>query len=468
MTRPPRTEAAGPQAPQTHDALKEDCARVRSQLLKAHRNLSALQEFARDDPWLERHQQERLTELAAEREQLLADYARVSLSWMLRGGHIELLEPRETQLGRARSDSGDAQAASSLAAAVASAHEAGSAQGRPDPVSVAALIEPMGEVPESLDSSDAVANELSHLLESIQSNLTSAWAAHGKTIQRALVGHVVARARRVQDEVPTDLMPSGSHPDLDRIFSSMTAYSKREQPGFVFGLMRSHAPVHGSWSKDARAWLNDLETKLAEEESEPVNAAFATLEFLCSKADGAVGGAHEQAILDAARALLEAGMDPQDPRFAPLLMPWHDRLSHHPELRGLQQAIQQREAREASVVRSELSADWPLAGAVSGKRVSVLGSGAVASEVRQQLQEAFGFALLDWVTLEQETNLDQLSAAVKGGIVQLVLVLRRYVGVSTEAPLQAVCEAASIPCVPVEGATGVGSVQDALERHLGA
>lgn len=468
MTRPPRTEAAGPQAPQTHDALKEDFARVRSQLLKAHRNLSALQEFARDDPWLERHQQDRLTELAAEREQLLADYARVSLSWMLRGGHIELLEPREAQLARARPDSGDAQAASSLAAAVASAHEAGSAQGRPDPVSVAALLEPMGEVPESLDSSDAVANELSHLLESIQSNLTSAWAAHGKTIQRALVGHVVARARRVQDEVPTDLMPSGSHPDLDRIFSSMTAYSKREQPGFVFGLMRSHDPVHGSWSKDARAWLNDLETKLAEEESEPVNSAFATLEFLCSKADGTVGGAHEQAILDAARALLEAGMDPQDPRFAPLLMPWHDRLSHHPELRGLQQAIEQREAREASAVRSELPADWSLAGAVAGKRVSVLGSGAVAPEVRQQLQEAFGFALLDWVTLEQETNLDQLAAAVKGGIVQLVLVLRRYVGVSTEAPLQAVCEAASIPCVPVEGATGVGSVRDALERHLGA
>lgn len=472
MTRSPRTEARGAEQPQTNDELKEDFARVRSQLLKAHRNLSALQEFVRDDPWLERHQLDRLAELHEERERLLSDCGRASLAWMLRGGHIDLREAREAPPSRARPEtsasSTDARAASTLAAAVAAAQETGAAQGRPDPVSVATLLEPMGEVPENLDSSDAVANELGHLMQSIQSNLTSAWAAHGKTIQRALVGHVVARARRVQDEVPTDLMPSGSHPDLDRIFSSMTAYSKREQPGFVFGLMRSHAPVHGSWSQDARAWLNDLETKLAEEESEPVTSALATLEFLCSKAKGDVGGAHEQAILDAVLACTEAGLEPDHPHLVHLLMPWYDRLQPPTAFGALRAAILVRESRDATADEEEdgPSDDWMLADALRGKRVGVLGSGAVSEETRDGIQAAFGFALLDWVTLAEAHNAEQLHAAVEGGIVQLVLVLRRYVGLPIEERLQGICEAAGVPCVPIEGATNVTTLRAALERHL--
>ena len=50
----------------------------------------------------------------------------------------------------------------------------------------------------------------------------------------------------------------------------LTAYSKREQPGFVVGLSRSHRPVRGAWNEDAAAWYERLSGHCdppAEEES---------------------------------------------------------------------------------------------------------------------------------------------------------------------------------------------------------
>ncbi len=42
----------------------------------------------------------------------------------------------------------------------------------------------------------------------------------------------------------------------------MTAFSKREQPGFVFGLQRHHHSVGETWAADAFRWWDGLTARL--------------------------------------------------------------------------------------------------------------------------------------------------------------------------------------------------------------
>lgn len=473
MTRLPHSRPRAPQRAQTNEELKQDFSRVRAELLEAHRALTALQQLIRDDPWLEAQELPTLRDLHADREALLSDFARVSLAWMLRGGHIEMQDLREPPRPRAEPAPEPPPSAAPEPPRPVARVEPPEAPRAPQPViPVAELLEPMGQVPDQLTSSAAVADELQRLIQSIQPHLTDAWSAHDKVIQRALVGHVVARARRVQDEIPSGLVAPSSIPDLDRVFSTMTAYSKREQPGFVFGLMRSHTPVHGSWRQDARAWLQDLEPKLAEEQAEPSTQALAALETLLDDDDQDDGIDLADDITAAALACIEAGVDPEDLRLVRLLKPRYELLKKHTEFKKLRKAIrefevldQEFESEMKSPVRA-VPADWPFRDQVGGKRVSVLGGSEVAPDARERIQKAFELDVLDWVTLDHDRNVELLGEAIRGGTVEMVLVLRRFVGHDADDRVQPACEEAGVPYVAVEGGYGVAAIRMALERAL--
>ena len=104
------------------------------------------------------------------------------------------------------------------------------------------------------------------------------WPLLAQPIQQALVGHVVARARRLQDDTDRDLLGDSQADALDGLFRLLTGYSKREQPGFVVGLMRSHLPKMGSWEHDARYWWDTIDTLTGREPKENPERALARLE----------------------------------------------------------------------------------------------------------------------------------------------------------------------------------------------
>ena len=102
-----------------------------------------------------------------------------------------------------------------------------------DPEKLREILRQLGEPPEEIDNATGVQDELRRLAEFTSPAFLNAWVDMPKDSQRALVGMCVARARHVQDEIKAELHPATIEAELDRFFSGMTAFSKREQPGFV-------------------------------------------------------------------------------------------------------------------------------------------------------------------------------------------------------------------------------------------
>ncbi len=78
------------------------------------------------------------------------------------------------------------------------------------------------------------------------------WGLLPRELRRGVVALCTTRLRHLQDDC------AFVSPRLEEAFAMLTAYSKREQPGFVVGLSRSHRPVRGTWSGDAAAWFERL------------------------------------------------------------------------------------------------------------------------------------------------------------------------------------------------------------------
>ncbi|MDG1479565.1 MAG: hypothetical protein P8R54_08235 [Myxococcota bacterium] len=194
--------------------------------------------------------------------------------------------------------------------------------------------------PLPLHTTEDVRNELNNLLQGCTNQTLLDWASFPKPIQRSLVGHVVARARHVQDEKSEDIFPPDLSHDLDRIFSNMTAFSKREQPGFVFGLMRHHHPVGESWLSDAQKWWMDLINQLPEDlRPDPEGALEELATLIAEEAD-------EQELVEQALTVLEDGLEPGDPRLVKLMAPYRHLLKEHARFKKLRKAIRALEEAE--------------------------------------------------------------------------------------------------------------------------
>ena len=355
--------------PNQNQELMALFSKAQADLINAQTELSALIASAAADPWLETQQEVQRERLTTQRDEMLQHWARIALSWMLRGGKLELVPPDgqgESQILSAprprpvtvptviaqrpvrpaapvvqtirRSRPDDFGRDSSPAPSSA----ASSTWRRPSPTisdldaeSLRDSLDVLTE-PQALQTLDDVRQELEHLLQATTPQALMDWSSFPKTAQRSLVGLVVARARHVQDEVsPTIFPPDLSH-DLDRIFSGMTAFSKREQPGFVFGLMRHHHPVGESWLSDARKWWQDLLHQLPEDIRPDPEGALSELQEMLEEEDP-----DDEEIIDQALAVLEDGLDAEDPRFVKLMTPYKHLLRQHTQFKRLRKAIRE-------------------------------------------------------------------------------------------------------------------------------
>ncbi len=348
--------------------LKDLFESAQRDLISAQGKLSALIASAAADPWLETQQEAQRIALSTQRDAMLQNWARLGLSWLLRGGSIQLTTPEgeTTELTAQLPSSPQPQAVAEVirrparSSTVVQNLRRGSRPEiieytppprarewrRPAPVSQEvdgeALRESLDQLtePMKMETIEEVRNELDRLLTSTTSQSLMEWATYPKTVQRSLVGHVVARARHVQDELPEEIFPMDLSHDLDRIFSGMTAFSKREQPGFVFGLMRHHHPVGDNWMSDAKKWWNDLINNLPEDLRPDPEGSF---EELCSMLEEE---ADEQEIIEQALNVLDDGFSPEDPRLVRLMAPRRHLLRQHTQFKKLRKAIRALEDEE--------------------------------------------------------------------------------------------------------------------------
>ncbi len=346
------------------DNLRELFKKAQAELISAQAELSALAAATAADPWLETQQQDSRNKLTAARDERLQTWSRMGLSWLLRGGSIELTstEGESTRLSAPTpppAASYERRAPVRNPTVVQTVRRGtprpevveyspprSSTWQRPAPVMNDLDAETLRESldlltePQSLHTTEDVRNELNNLLQGCTSQVLMDWATFPKPIQRSLVGHVVARARHVQDEQTEDIFPPDLSHDLDRIFSNMTAFSKREQPGFVFGLMRHHHPVGESWLSDAQKWWVDLINQLPEDLRPDPEGALEELGTLIAEE------ADEQELVEQALTILEDGLDPEDPRLVKLMAPYRHLLKEHARFKKLRKAIRALEEAE--------------------------------------------------------------------------------------------------------------------------
>ncbi|MCB9777057.1 MAG: hypothetical protein H6742_00670 [Alphaproteobacteria bacterium] len=458
-------------------------------LFKVQSQLGALEARGAADPWQQQQDRVHLEELARRRDALLDAWARQALSWRMRGGEVRLVGNADDRVSPGEAPThlptlaAAAPAGLDEPAVVTRRVVAGrrvfepgatetttvvTATARPAPprdvdhARLTELIRMLGEPTTPLDSIERTREELMRLTEGTSTGRLDEWARFPKPIQKAMVGMVVARARHLQDEVAEDLMPVQLSGDLDRLFSAMTGYSKREQPGFVFGLQRHHHPMGVTWLADARRWWADLIDHL------PEPAVLSPTRALGELRRRIEAGADEADVLEQAETVLDANMDPGDGRLVTLLTPYLDALGKKARFKHLRNAIRDtleqdaQDEAELSADDAELPQDWPPEGLVEGRRVAVVG-GPLTDETKKAMGSIFRWADAQFVDGENPRVLEDLAESARDGDLDLVIVLRRFVGDDADRVLIPVCDDHDVAVADVDRGFGLAALLDALE-----
>jgi hypothetical protein len=326
----------------------------------------------------------------------------------------------------------------------------------------------IGDIPTDYASPAALRSEAAALAGAIRE--LDHWPEAPREAQQAMVGHIVARARQLQDNTPDGLLDSVEALELDRVFSVLTAYSKREQPGFVFGLMRTHSPTQGSWLEDARMWSDRLdETLLGATPGNPERALDSIRELLDSEQHDT------EAFLDAVAAALDAGVSVDDSRLVRLSTPYMEELKTQARFKRLRKAIRQAEddtvtddedfARELASGATEPPEDWALADFVAGRRAVLIG-GDRREEARERIQAAFRLESLDWVSTDHSRNFQSVANRIQSGGCDLVILLRRFIGHDVDRIVLPACRSSEVPWVSVDRGYGVSQIRVAMDRFL--
>lgn len=457
-------------------------------LVSAQRELAALYRQAAD-PLFEAQTASRRTELITRRDAMMDAWARLGLAWLLQGGEVHLASDLagEAESEDSAEDDDSARPLTVLRSPepgpevlvrgeapsldrVAPSTWARSPLLRATPLDTDRLREVLVALetpPEQIPDMSGVLEELRRLADATTPTSLSIWSDFPKDVQRALVGMTVARARHVQDETPTSLHPMNIDQELDRFFSSMTAFSKREQPGFVFGLRRHHHAVAENWFADAHRWWSELTARIPE--TAALNPEHALEELRTALEEER----SDDDLIALALTALDAGLSPEDQRMVRLMMPHQDKLGKHTRFKRLRKAIRDAAAEDKSIEAevtedaTVVPEDWPYASALKGKRALVIG-GPANDAVRKRIQDAFGLASLEWSNADQVKNIQAAASAIRGGNADLAIILRRFIGHNVDRTLIPACRTAGVLWVSVERGYSVGDIQRAVEQFLGS
>ena len=294
------------------------------------------------------------------------------------------------------------------------------------------------------------------------------WKALSAPIAVRLIELIAARLRTLQ-------LAGVSDRRVDLAFSTVSAWSKREKPGFAHGLMRDHRPVTGSWDGDVDAAVDDLYDALPVVEATPkVGKRLGALETLVAElatCPAEVRDAVRAQIRTEVSALLTEGISARHTRLVHIIAPVAEELTG-PDMRALRRAGRAAALKAESGATEEDEADapipedwawWPV---TRGRRAVMVG-GDPREPNRVRLERAFGLGELAWEQAEHSRNsLQKVRDRVKAGGVDLVVILSRFVGHDADQVILPACKDAGVPFVPVKSGYGVVGIRRAIERYV--
>ena len=295
------------------------------------------------------------------------------------------------------------------------------------------------------------------------------WGQFPRGIQRALLGLVACRMRRLQDDTPSRVRVV-LELQLRRGFARLTQFSSEYQPGWVTGLSRQHKPESDSWLSDAHYWWNTLQRELGSIAIEQQKAHL-NPEVSLNDLRGVLERSPEAApVQKAANRALRAGVSPEDPRLVGLLRPHVELIAGDKGLKRVRKAIREGAAVEPGSMDGSddevVPADWPLFERTRG-RVAVIVGGETREPRRARIEEAFGFAELSWISGFELRTVQSLAERIAGGGVGLAILLGRFVSHKVTDILLPACNQAQVDWVMVRHGYGINQIRLAIERYLG-
>ena len=148
-------------------------------------------------------------------------------------------------------------------------------------------------------------------------------------------------------------------------------------------------------------------------------------------------------------------------------MPYRELVAGGNGLRALRRnldRVRQEEAKDDETLQVRYE---DLISATQGRRVLMIG-GSVREDVRRTLQRLFEFDRLEWEPYEdaKPAMLDSLEQRIRNRGVDLVLILKSFIGHHVPERLRPLCEQYDIPCLMVERGYGPAQVGETLRRGL--
>lgn len=309
-----------------------------------------------------------------------------------------------------------------------------------------------------------------------------------KAQQKAQLMIWLGRFRKLQERVRSGEEEEVSEEQerlVERVmFPMLTGISKRHMPGYIEAFRENFTTdwdqyvVEGqelliAASEDAKR-RRDAESRLSAKQAE------ATLLRELNREEGrrnlaelAALAAHETLIgadADRFRELLAkavGNLGASDPEVLALARRFRDLIADGREFRALRRRVERSgdDDSEQSGVYEDVAA------VTSGRRAIMIG-GAVREDARRNIEDTFDFETLEWVPHESHrpAAIGGVERSVRAGGVDVVLLLKNFIGHDVSEKLRPLCEQCGIPCLLVDHGYGVGQIAETLRKgfRLGA
>lgn len=300
----------------------------------------------------------------------------------------------------------------------------------------------------------------------------------------------IGRFRRLQtwaesDEGKAAGLTEDDLSQLREIFPRLVGISKQHMPGYIEAFSRAFVADWDDYVAEATEQLrqaSELASRARQLRHQAAETAARSKVRQDETREAAEVDLHELKAVIARHHLPDDGVDEflaalekavkglgqSDSRLLDLVRPYAELLTG-PQFRALRRNFDREDEKrdqeeQTQVLRTEIQ---DLLAATRGQHAVIIG-GDPREENRRQLELIFEFDELEWVPYEsaRPALLDSLAQRVRNHGMDLVLILKEFVGHNLSDTLRPLCDDEGIPCLFVDRGYGASQIAQALRRGL--
>jgi hypothetical protein len=301
--------------------------------------------------------------------------------------------------------------------------------------------------------------------------------------QKAQLMIWIGKLRRLQSNNAS--RPTEEVQQLESIFRRLVSLSKQYMPGYIDAFQEGYTADWELYIADAQEQFRqasdqarrDRETKQQRDDFAARDAAKKKL-----SRESSLAAISDLRAVIATHKLPDDGMDEftaalglvvslggaGEPELLSLVRPFREQINGA-EFRALRKHLDRMQEDEDKVGEtSALRERYQELIALTRGRKALLIGGAVREDARRSLQQTFEFDELEWEPYEgnRPAALKSLEQRVKNRSIDLVLILKDFVGHVVSERLRPLCEEFEIPCLMVEHGYGAHQVGETLRTGL--